>query len=43
MSADILLTMQHVLQRDRGNAQHIQRVPGRKTDVQGCEWIAQLS
>lgn len=24
------------------NAQHIKRVPGRKTDVQDCEWIAQL-
>lgn len=22
------------------NAQHIKRVPGRKTDVQDCEWIA---
>ena len=24
------------------NAQHIKRVPGRKTDVSDCEWIAQL-
>ncbi len=24
------------------NAQHIKRVPGRKTDVQDCEWIADL-
>ena len=24
------------------NARHIQNVPGRKTDVQDCEWIAQL-
>lgn len=24
------------------NAQHIKRVPGRKTDVKDCEWIAQL-
>lgn len=24
------------------NAKHIQNVPGRKTDVQDCEWIAQL-
>jgi transposase len=24
------------------NAQHIKRVPGRKTDVQDAEWIAQL-
>lgn len=24
------------------NAQHIKRVPGRKTDVADCEWIAQL-
>jgi transposase len=24
------------------NAQHIKRVPGRKTDVRDCEWIAQL-
>ena len=24
------------------NAAHIQRVPGRKTDVQDSEWIAQL-
>jgi transposase len=24
------------------NAQHIKRVPGRKTDVPDCEWIAQL-
>src|SRR5262245_32942881 len=24
------------------NAEHIQQVPGRKTDVKDCEWIAQL-
>ena len=24
------------------NAQHIKKVPGRKTDVQDCQWIAQL-
>jgi transposase len=24
------------------NAQHVKRVPGRKTDVTDCEWIAQL-
>src|SRR5438132_12735577 len=24
------------------NAQHIKQVPGRKTDVKDCEWIAQL-
>jgi len=24
------------------NAQHIKRVPGRKTDVKDCEWIAEL-
>jgi transposase len=24
------------------NAQHIKRVPGRKTDVSDCQWIAQL-
>lgn len=24
------------------NAQHIKRVPGRKTDVQDCQWLAQL-
>jgi transposase len=24
------------------NAQHIKQVPGRKTDVRDCEWIAQL-
>jgi transposase len=24
------------------NAQHIKRVPGRKTDVKDCQWIAQL-
>ena len=24
------------------NAQHIQAVPGRKTDVRDCEWLAQL-
>src|SRR5262249_5358943 len=24
------------------NAQHIKKVPGRKTDVKDCEWIAQL-
>jgi transposase len=24
------------------NAQHIKAVPGRKTDVRDCEWIAQL-
>ena len=24
------------------NAQHIKRVPGRKTDVQDCEWVADL-
>jgi transposase len=24
------------------NAQHLQRVPGRKTDVQDCEWLAEL-
>src|SRR5688572_12213740 len=24
------------------NAQHIKRVPGRKTDVKDCEWLAQL-
>ena len=24
------------------NAQHIRQVPGRKTDVRDCEWIAQL-
>ena len=24
------------------NAQHIKHVPGRKTDVKDCEWIAQL-
>lgn len=24
------------------NAQHMKRVPGRKTDVKDCEWIAQL-
>ena len=24
------------------NAQHVKRVPGRKTDVQDCEWIADL-
>jgi transposase len=24
------------------NAEHIKRVPGRKTDVQDCQWIAQL-
>ena len=24
------------------NAQHIQQVPGRKTDVKDCQWIAQL-
>lgn len=24
------------------NAQHLRRVPGRKTDVKDCEWIAQL-
>jgi transposase len=24
------------------NARHIKKVPGRKTDVQDCEWIAQL-
>jgi transposase len=24
------------------NAQHIKQVPGRKTDVKGCQWIAQL-
>ena len=24
------------------NAQHSQAVPGRKTDVRDCEWIAQL-
>ena len=24
------------------NAQHIKAVPGRKTDVRGCEWIAEL-
>ena len=25
------------------NARHTKTLPGRKTDVQGCEWIAQLS
>src|ERR1051326_3845325 len=24
------------------NTQHIKRVPGRKTDVKDCEWIAEL-
>src|SRR5262245_45250005 len=24
------------------NAQHIKQVPGRKTDVKDCQWIAQL-
>ena len=24
------------------NAQHIKQVPGRKTDVKDCEWVAQL-
>src|SRR6185369_15153222 len=24
------------------NAEHIKQVPGRKTDVKDCEWIAQL-
>jgi len=24
------------------NAQHVKQVPGRKTDVKDCEWIAQL-
>jgi len=24
------------------NAQHIKRVPGRKTDVKDCQWTAQL-
>src|SRR5262245_39960870 len=24
------------------NARHIKQVPGRKTDVKDCEWIAQL-
>jgi transposase len=24
------------------NAQHIKRVPGRKTDIKDAEWIAQL-
>jgi transposase len=24
------------------NAQHIKAVPGRKTDVRDCEWLAQL-
>jgi transposase len=24
------------------NAQHLKRVPGRKTDVTDCQWIAQL-
>jgi transposase len=24
------------------NAQHVKRVPGRKTDVKDCEWLAQL-
>ena len=24
------------------NAQHIKQVPGRKTDVKDCEWIADL-
>ena len=24
------------------NAQHIKQVPGRKTDVTDCQWIAQL-
>jgi transposase len=24
------------------NAQHIKQVPGRKTDVKDCEWLAQL-
>ncbi len=26
-----------------GNAQHIKNVPGRKTDVKDCEWIANLA
>lgn len=26
-----------------GNAQHIKNVPGRKTDVKDCEWIARLT
>ena len=25
-----------------GNARHIRNVPGRKTDVKDCEWLAQL-
>src|SRR5262249_56040930 len=25
-----------------GNAQHVKRVPGRKTDVRDSEWLAQL-
>ena len=24
------------------NAEHIKKVPGRKTDVKGCQWIARL-
>ncbi len=24
------------------NAEHVEEVPGRKTDVEGCQWIAQL-
>ncbi len=24
------------------NAEHIKQVPGRKTDVKDCQWIAQL-
>jgi transposase len=24
------------------NAQHVKRLPGRKTDVQDCEWLAEL-
>ena len=24
------------------NAQHVKQVPGRKTDIQDCEWLAQL-
>jgi transposase len=24
------------------NAKHVKHVPGRKTDVQACQWLAQL-
>ncbi len=38
----VFYVLEEVVQCLLVNAQHVQKVPGRKTDVQDCVWLAQL-